>query len=103
MREAFSGRRRLRLRLPILDLGSWILDSQRSNAAGNDDGALARGAPVGEPAGVQGPGSWIRKRAKRAIPTRRVATVWLIVSPPDAKWKAPYSARFHVGASAPGG
>lgn len=29
--------------------------------------------------------------------------VWPIVSPPDAKWKAPYSARFHVGASAPGG
>ena len=28
---------------------------------------------------------------------------WLMVSPPDAKWKAPYSARFHVGASAPGG
>ena len=28
---------------------------------------------------------------------------WLIVSPPDAKWKAPYSARFHSGASAPGG
>ena len=27
----------------------------------------------------------------------------LIVSPPDAKWKAPYSARFHSGASAPGG
>jgi hypothetical protein len=29
--------------------------------------------------------------------------VWPIVSPPDAKWKAPYSARFHDGASAPGG
>ncbi len=29
--------------------------------------------------------------------------VWPIVSPPDAKWKAPYSARFHHGASAPGG
>ena len=29
--------------------------------------------------------------------------VWLIVSPPDAKWKAPYSARFRFGASAPGG
>jgi hypothetical protein len=28
---------------------------------------------------------------------------WRIVSPPDAKWKAPYSARFHFGASAPGG
>ena len=29
--------------------------------------------------------------------------VWPMVSPPDANWKAPYSARFHVGASAPGG
>lgn len=29
--------------------------------------------------------------------------VWPVVSPPDANWKAPYSARFHVGASAPGG
>ena len=29
--------------------------------------------------------------------------LWLIASPPDANWKAPYSARFHVGASAPGG
>ena len=28
---------------------------------------------------------------------------WPMVSPPDANWKAPYSARFHVGASAPGG
>jgi hypothetical protein len=28
---------------------------------------------------------------------------WRIVSPPDAKWKAPYSALFHFGASAPGG
>jgi len=24
------------------------------------------------------------------------------VSPPDANWEAPYSARFHFGASAPG-
>jgi hypothetical protein len=29
--------------------------------------------------------------------------VWLIVNPPDAIWKAPYSARFQHGASAPGG
>ena len=29
--------------------------------------------------------------------------VWPVVSPPDANWKAPYSARFHLGASAPGG
>ena len=29
--------------------------------------------------------------------------VWLVVSPPDAIWKAPYSARFHGGASVPGG
>ena len=28
--------------------------------------------------------------------------VWPVVSPPDANWKAPYSARFHLGASAPG-
>lgn len=32
-----------------------------------------------------------------------MADVWSIVSPPDAKWKAPHSARFHLGASAPGG
>ena len=29
--------------------------------------------------------------------------VWPVVSPPDAIWKAPYSARFHGGASVPGG
>jgi hypothetical protein len=29
--------------------------------------------------------------------------VWSVVSPPDAIWKAPYSARFHGGASVPGG
>jgi hypothetical protein len=36
---------------------------------------------------------------------RRPATdeVWPVVSPPDAIWKAPYSARFHGGASVPGG
>jgi hypothetical protein len=28
---------------------------------------------------------------------------WPAVSPPDANWEAPYSARFHLGASAPGG
>jgi hypothetical protein len=28
---------------------------------------------------------------------------WLMVSPSDANWEAPYSARFHLGASAPGG
>jgi hypothetical protein len=35
----------------------------------------------------------------------RLAThqVWPVVSPPDAIWKAPYSARFHGGASVPGG
>ena len=35
----------------------------------------------------------------------RLATqlVWSVVSPPDAIWKAPYSARFHGGASVPGG
>jgi hypothetical protein len=27
---------------------------------------------------------------------------WPVVSPPDANWEAPYSARFHFGASAPG-
>jgi hypothetical protein len=26
---------------------------------------------------------------------------WLTVSPSDANWEAPYSARFHFGASAP--
>jgi hypothetical protein len=35
--------------------------------------------------------------------TEREGRLWLMVSPPDANWKAPYSARFHVGASAPGG
>ena len=29
--------------------------------------------------------------------------VWPVVSPPDAIWKDPYSARFHGGASVPGG
>ena len=28
---------------------------------------------------------------------------WLMASPPDANWEAPYSARFHFGASAPRG
>ena len=28
---------------------------------------------------------------------------WLMVSPSDANREAPYSARFHFGASAPGG
>ena len=35
--------------------------------------------------------------------SRNILMVWPIVSPPDANWKAPYSARFHVGASVPGG
>ncbi len=34
---------------------------------------------------------------------KRESDAGSIVSPPDAKWKAPYSARFHSGASAPGG
>jgi len=38
-----------------------------------------------------------------AISEKRRNGFWRIVSPPDAKWKAPYSARFHFGASAPGG
>jgi len=42
-------------------------------------------------------GSHSRAREKRTNGS------WHIVSPPDAKWKAPYSARFHFGASAPGG
>ncbi len=29
--------------------------------------------------------------------------VWPMFSLSDANWEAPYSARFHVGASAPGG
>lgn len=35
--------------------------------------------------------------------TKRRSSGWLMVSPPDANWEAPYSARFQVGASAPGG
>ena len=43
-----------------------------------------------------------RASGDRAL-VRSCETVWPVVSPSDANWKAPYSARFHVGASAPGG
>jgi len=58
-------------------------------------------AGVGAPAVAEGRPASVRPEGPKSA--REEKRVWPIVSPPDAKWKAPYSARFHVGASAPGG
>jgi hypothetical protein len=46
----------------------------------------------------------VRDVPVRDVPVRTTTVVvWPVFSLPDANWEAPYSARFQVGASAPGG
>jgi hypothetical protein len=52
------------------------------------------------------PSTWVTASDVDTQPTQRTRTDVLLefrpmVSSSDANWKAPYSARFHIGASAP--
>ena len=84
------------------DYGLRTTDSAPTTLVLTGSVVPGKGRPGGE-GEVRSPECEVRRRDRQAISARRVVPFWLIVSPPDAKWKAPYSARFHVGASAPGG